>query len=102
MFDLLMTIALHTTCRLRISAGGQCTAMSEDGDSSIQGGVAVEQVLYDEARSTSGRMKFGLAKFGIADLFHEIFLCLIKQSKGKDIRASKVLYTLFAKYSLDT
>ena len=75
--------------------------MNEDGDSDDEGGQAVEQVLYDEARSTSGRMKFGLAKFGLADLVHEMFLWLIRQSKGKDIKASKVLYNMFVINSFD-
>lgn len=87
-----MTVALQKICRLRISAGGQCTPMQEEGESSGDGGVAVEQVLYDEGRSSSGRLKFGLAKFGLADMVHELFLWLLKQSKGKDIKATKVIY----------
>ena len=64
--------------------------MNDGGESSGEGGVEVDEVLYDEARSTSERMKFGIAKFGLADLLNEVYLWLIKQSKGKDIKASKV------------
>lgn len=68
--------------------------MNEHGESSGEDGVAIEQVLH-QSKSSSGRLRLGAVKFSVADMLHEIFLWLMKQSKGKNIKASKVLYTLF-------
>lgn len=82
-----MVVLIASVNRLRISAGGQCTAMNEHGDSS-EDGTEREQVLHV---NSSGRLRFGTSRFSVSDMLHEVFLWLMKQSKGKNIKADKVL-----------
>jgi len=78
--------------RLRISAGGQCTAMNEHGDSSGEDGTEREQVLHV---NSSGRLRFGTSRFSVSEMLHEVFLWLMKQSKGKNIKADKSVLAMY-------
>lgn len=89
--NMVVLIASVNIRRLRISAGGQCTAMNEQGDSGGEDGTEREQVLHV---NSSGRLRFGASRFSVSDMLHEVFLWLLKQSKGKNIKADKVLWLL--------
>ncbi|XP_024382523.1 uncharacterized protein [Physcomitrium patens] len=74
--------------RIRISPGGQCTPVNEEGTSDEEP-VAKEKVLHSMTKTSSGRLKFGMPNVSIWDMLHEILLWLSRQSKGKNIKASK-------------
>lgn len=71
--------------------------MNEHGESSGEDGVGMEQVLHES--NSSGRLGLGTVKFSVSDMLHEIYLWLMKQSKGKNIKASKVLSIFLIHYS---
>jgi hypothetical protein len=68
--------------------------MDEDGDSANPGKDAAGQGAAGEQRPSSHRLMVGRFKFTLADMITDTFLWLMRQSKGKHIKASKVSYSL--------
>ena len=78
--------------RIRISPNGQCTPMNENGEASegIRDLPRTNKLDTEPVRTRSGRLKLGYFKHSLEDIITDAFLWLMRQSKGKHIRASKV------------
>jgi hypothetical protein len=78
--------------RIRISPNGQCTPMNENGEVSedIRNLHRTKKLDTEPVRTRSGRLKLGYFKHSLEDIITDAFLWLMRQSKGKHIKASKV------------
>lgn len=78
--------------RIRISPNGQCTPMAENGEASegIRDLPRTNNLDTEPVRTRSGRLKLGYFKHSLEDIITDAFLWLMRQSKGKHIKASKV------------
>lgn len=78
--------------RIRISPNGQCTPMNENGEASegIRDLPRANKLDTEPVRTRSGRLKLGYFKHSLEDIITDAFLWLMRQSKGKHIKASKV------------
>lgn len=74
--------------------------MDEDGDSANPGKDTAGQGAAGERRPSTHRLMVGRFKFTLADMITDTYLWLMRQSKGKHIKASKVSYSLHCLYFL--
>lgn len=74
--------------------------MEDDGESANPGKDAAGQAAAGVRRPSSHRLMVGRLTFTLADMITDTFLWLMRQSKGKHIKASKVSYSLHCSYFL--
>lgn len=82
--------------RIRISPSGQCTAVNEDGSTSHGDDEAIKEIAVEQRKLSAQRLALGKLTGTLHDKVLDAYLWLMRQGKGKNIKADKVCLNSFA------
>ena len=88
-FFFLLSCHLCDCVRLRISPSGQCTTI-EDGGWSHEEDEAAKEIAVEQRKLSAQRLALGKFTGTLQDKVFDAYLWLMRQSKGKNIKADKV------------